>query len=225
MDNISLESSWKKVLLAEFAKQYMLDLKKFLVEQKKSNKVIYPNGSDIFNAFALTPLNTVKVVIIGQDPYHGSNQAHGLCFSVLPKVALPPSLINIYKELHRDLGITPARHGCLTNWAKQGVLLLNSVLTVQAGMAGSHQNRGWEIFTDKVVDVLNQSSNRLIFLLWGNYAQKKCQFIDPSRHMVLTAAHPSPLSATKGFFGCKHFSKTNKLLQEIDKQPIDWRVE
>lgn len=224
MDNISLEPSWKKLLLAEFSKPYMQELKKFLIEQKQSKKVIYPKGSDIFNAFELTPIDKVKVVIVGQDPYHGPNQAHGLCFSVLPKVALPPSLVNIYKELHSDLNIPPAQHGCLINWAKRGVLLLNSILTVQDGMAGSHHNKGWEKFTDKVIDVLNEQSNQIIFLLWGSYAQQKCQAIDANRHAVLKAAHPSPLSAFRGFFGCKHFSKTNLLLQKFGKEPIDWRV-
>ena len=147
-----------------------------------------------------------------------------MCFSVLPNVAVPPSLLNIYKELYNDLNITPAKHGCLINWAKQGVLLLNSTLTVQSGIAGSHQNKGWEKFTDKVIDVLSMQPNKIIFLLWGNYAQKKCEFIDPNKHLVLKAAHPSPLSATRGFLGCKHFSKTNALLQQIGEKPIDWRV-
>jgi len=224
MDRVALESSWKKPLLTEFSEPYMQELKKFLVEQKRTNKIIYPKSSDIFNAFALTPLDKVKVVIVGQDPYHGPNQAHGLCFSVLPNVAVPPSLLNIYKELYNDLNITPAKHGCLINWAKQGVLLLNSTLTVQSGIAGSHQNKGWEKFTDKVIDVLSMQPNKIIFLLWGNYAQKKCEFIDPNKHLVLKAAHPSPLSATRGFLGCKHFSKTNALLQQIGEKPIDWRV-
>ncbi len=224
MDRVALESSWKKPLLTEFSEPYMQELKKFLVEQKRTNKIIYPKSSDIFNAFALTPLDKVKVVIVGQDPYHGPNQAHGLCFSVLPDVAVPPSLLNIYKELYNDLNITPAKHGCLINWAKQGVLLLNSTLTVQSGIAGSHQNKGWEKFTDKVIDVLSMQPNKIIFLLWGNYAQKKCEFIDPNKHLVLKAAHPSPLSATRGFLGCKHFSKTNALLQQIGEKPIDWRV-
>ena len=224
MDRVALEPSWKKPLLTEFSEPYMQELKKFLVEQKRTNKIIYPKSSDIFNAFALTPLDKVKVVIVGQDPYHGPNQAHGLCFSVLPNVAVPPSLLNIYKELYNDLNITPAKHGCLINWAKQGVLLLNSTLTVQSGIAGSHQNKGWEKFTDKVIDVLSMQPNKIIFLLWGNYAQKKCEFIDPNKHLVLKAAHPSPLSATRGFLGCKHFSKTNALLQQIGEKPIDWRV-
>jgi len=224
MDRVALESSWKKPLLTEFSEPYMQELKKFLVEQKRTNKIIYPKSSDIFNAFALTPLDKVKVVIVGQDPYHGPNQAHGLCFSVLPNVAAPPSLLNIYKELYNDLNITPAKHGCLINWAKQGVLLLNSTLTVQAGIAGSHHNKGWEKFTDRVIDILSMQPNKIIFLLWGNYAQKKCEFIDPNKHLVLKAAHPSPLSATRGFLGCKHFSKTNALLQQIGEKPIDWRV-
>lgn len=224
MDNILLEPSWKKLLIEEFSKPYMQQLKNFLTEQKRHNKIIYPKGPDIFNAFALTPVANVKVVIVGQDPYHGKDQAHGLCFSVLPQVALPPSLINIYKELQSDLNILPGSHGCLTNWAKQGVLLLNSILTVEDGLAGSHHNKGWEKFTDQVINILNQRANKIIFLLWGNYAQQKCQAIDANRHVVLKAAHPSPLSASRGFFGCKHFSKVNELLNSFGQEPIDWRV-
>ena len=225
MNNIPLDNSWKKPLLAEFTKQYMVDLKKFLVNQKLAKKIIYTKNSDLFNAFTLTPLNKVKVVIIGQDPYHGPNQAHGLCFSVMPRVPLPPSLVNIYKELYNDLGILPAKNGCLTKWAEQGVLLLNSVLTVESGKPGSHQNQGWEKFTDMVVDLLNKGDNRIVFLLWGNYAQKKCHYIDPDKHFILKAAHPSPFSADKGFFGCKHFSKANYLLiNNIGKSPIEWNL-
>ncbi len=224
MDTISLELGWKKVLLAEFTKPYMQELKKFLVKEKRDKKIIYPKGSDIFNAFQLTPIDQVKVVILGQDPYHGPNQAHGLCFSVLPQMAVPPSLINIYKELYSDLNIMPAKQGCLINWAKQGVLLLNSILTVENGIAGSHHNKGWEKFTDQVIEILNQQNNQIIFLLWGNYAGKKCQAIDTTKHVVLTAPHPSPLSANRGFFGCKHFSKVNELLRQSGKEPIDWRV-
>ncbi len=224
MDTISLELGWKKVLLAEFTKPYMQELKKFLVKEKRDKKIIYPKGSDIFNAFQLTPIDQVKVVILGQDPYHGPNQAHGLCFSVLPQMAVPPSLVNIYKELYSDLNIMPAKQGCLINWAKQGVLLLNSILTVENGIAGSHHNKGWEKFTDQVIEILNQQNNQIIFLLWGNYAGKKCQAIDTTKHVVLTAPHPSPLSANRGFFGCKHFSKVNELLRQSGKEPIDWRV-
>lgn len=224
MDTISLELGWKKVLLAEFTKPYMQELKTFLVKEKRDKKIIYPKGSDIFNAFQLTPIDQVKVVILGQDPYHGPNQAHGLCFSVLPQMAVPPSLVNIYKELYSDLNIMPAKQGCLINWAKQGVLLLNSILTVENGIAGSHHNKGWEKFTDQVIEILNQQNNQIIFLLWGNYAGKKCQAIDTTKHVVLTAPHPSPLSANRGFFGCKHFSKVNELLRQSGKEPIDWRV-
>ena len=202
----------------------MQELKKFLVKEKRDKKIIYPKGSDIFNAFQLTPIDQVKVVILGQDPYHGPNQAHGLCFSVLPQMAVPPSLVNIYKELYSDLNIMPAKQGCLINWAKQGVLLLNSILTVENGIAGSHHNKGWEKFTDQVIEILNQQNNQIIFLLWGNYAGKKCQAIDTTKHVVLTAPHPSPLSANRGFFGCKHFSKVNELLRQSGKEPIDWRV-
>jgi uracil-DNA glycosylase len=225
MDNIALEASWKKHLLPEFAKKYMLDLKKFLIDQQRSKKVIYPKNKNIFHAFALTPLDQVKVVIVGQDPYHGENQAHGLCFSVLPTVALPPSLVNIYKELYHDLGIIPSKNGCLTKWATQGVLLLNSVLTVEAGKPGSHQNQGWEMFTDQVIHLLNKGSNRIIFILWGGYAYKKCQYIDINKHLILKAAHPSPLSAHRGFFGCRHFSKANEFLIRLGKSCIDWRVD
>lgn len=225
MDNISLESSWKKLLIEEFAKPYMQKLKAFLIEEKHANKIIYPKGSEIFNAFSLTPIDKVKIVIIGQDPYHGVNQAHGLCFSVLPEVALPRSLINIYKELRNDLGIQIAKHGCLSNWAKQGVLLLNSVLTVQAGIPGSHSNKGWEIFTHRVVELLNDQPKRIIFMLWGNYACNKAKIIDLNKHVVLKAAHPSPFSAMRGFFGCKHFSTANQLLQQAGLEPINWRVD
>lgn len=224
MDHIALELSWKKLLIEEFSKPYMQRLKDFLIKEKRDNKIIYPRGKDIFNAFNLTPIEQVKVVIIGQDPYHGVNQAHGLCFSVLPQVALPPSLVNIYKELYQDLGISISKNGCLINWAKQGILLLNSVLTVQAGMAGSHSNKGWEIFTDRVIEILNIISKRIIFILWGNYACNKGKIIDSNKHVILQAAHPSPFSAMRGFFGCKHFSKTNQLLIKSGLKPIDWRV-
>jgi uracil-DNA glycosylase len=213
MAEIKLEASWKQYLEAEFNQPYMQQLKKFLQEEKSQKKIIYPNGADIFNAFNFTPIDQVKAVILGQDPYHGPNQAHGLSFSVLPGVRLPPSLVNIYKELQNDLNIPPALHGCLANWAKQGVLLLNSVLTVERGNPASHQGRGWEIFTDKVIDILNKRDKPIIFVLWGSYAQKKGQVIDPNKHLILRAAHPSPFSAHRGFLGCKHFSKINQQLQ------------
>ena len=222
--SILLEDSWKNLLLSEFSETYMLELKRFLIQEKQLNKIIYPKNSDIFNAFALTPIDKVKVVIVGQDPYHGPNQAHGLCFSVLPNVPPPPSLLNIYKELQNDLNIKSPKHGCLVHWARQGVLLLNSILTVEHSMAGSHHNKGWERFTDQVIKILNDYPNRIIFLLWGSYAQQKCQAINFDKHFVLKATHPSPLSAYRGFLGCKHFSKTNEILQKLGKTPIDWSV-
>jgi len=224
VDPSMLEESWQKVLGVEFDKPYMQQLRAFLRQEKNQKKIIYPKSANVFQAFALTPLDKVKVVILGQDPYHGPGQAHGLCFSVLPGVALPPSLQNIYKELKTDLGITPAANGCLENWAKQGVLLLNSVLTVEQSRAGSHQGKGWETYTDRVITVLNEQKNNLVFLLWGSYAQKKGQFIDINRHCVLKAPHPSPLSAYQGFFGSHHFSMANAFLEKVGKTPIDWRV-
>ena len=225
-DRVRLEASWKAALLDEFEKSYMQRLREFLHKEKQARKVIYPKGERIFAALDLTPLPEVKVVIIGQDPYHGPGQAHGLCFSVRPGVALPPSLVNIFKEINDDLG-TPERQlyddrGCLESWAKQGVLLLNAVLTVERGRAGSHQGQGWEAFTDEIVQVLNREREGLVFMLWGGYAQKKGAILDRSRHCVLTAPHPSPLSAHRGFFGCKHFSAANAYLQERGAVPIDW---
>lgn len=222
-DRIRLEANWKKVLHDEFTKPYMQGLRKFLLNEKRQRKVIYPPGDEIFAAFAHTPFNKVRVVIIGQDPYHGPGQAHGLCFSVRPGVAIPPSLQNIFKELKEDLGIDPPEHGCLTAWAEQGVLLLNAVLSVQSGMAASHRGRGWEEFTDKVIEKLNDADQRIIFLLWGSDAQKKGRLIDRSRHIVLSAPHPSPLSAHRGFFGCRHFSRVNEILRSWGEAEIDWR--
>jgi len=219
-----LEESWRHVLGTEFDKPYMQQLRLFLRQEKDHKKIIYPKTSDVFHAFALTPLAQVKVVILGQDPYHGPGQAHGLCFSVQPGVRPPPSLVNIYKELQADLGIPPAQHGCLVNWAKQGVLLLNSVLTVEKGRAASHQGQGWEQFTDRVIALLNETMEGIVFLLWGSYAQRKGQFIHTDRHCVLKTTHPSPFSAHQGFLGCKHFSKANQYLQSIQKTPIDWRL-
>lgn len=221
---IKLEASWKTVLIQEFAMPYMLALRKFLQQEKLQQKTIYPKSKDIFRAFALTPLEQVRVVILGQDPYHGVNQAHGLCFSVKPGVQLPPSLINIYKELQRDLGITPVKHGFLESWAKQGVLLINSVLTVEHGKAASHQGKGWEQFTDKVIALLNERLEPVIFVLWGNYAQQKGKIIDTKKHIVLTTTHPSPLSAHRGFLGCGHFSKINEYLTSWGQQPINWQL-
>jgi uracil-DNA glycosylase len=220
-----IEESWLKVLKTEFESDYFKNIKKYLVEEKKK-AIVYPKGSDIFNAFNLTPFNDVKVVIIGQDPYHGPNQAHGLCFSVLDDVKFPPSLENIYKELSQDLGYGYPTSGNLTSWAKQGVLLLNASLTVRAGEANSHQSIGWQKFTDAVIQKLSDERTDLIFLLWGGFAQKKGSKIDASKHHVLTCGHPSPLSANKGhWFGNKHFSKTNQLLQQMGKPPINWKID
>lgn len=225
LERVRLDAEWKKLLAGEFEAPYMTGLRAFLEQEKKAGKVIYPPGPEIFNALNSTPLPRVKAVILGQDPYHGPGQAHGLCFSVRRGVQPPPSLQNIFRELHSDLGIAIPRHGELTHWAEQGVLLLNSVLTVEAGQAGSHQNRGWEIFTDAVIRVLNEQREHLVFLLWGSYAQKKGRIIDTNRHLVLKAAHPSPLSANRGgWFGNHHFSKANHYLELHGKEPIDWSL-
>lgn len=223
-DAIKLEPSWKAKLQSEFAKPYMTELKSFLQEQYARKKTIYPRGPEYFAALNATPFDQVKVVILGQDPYHGPGQAHGLCFSVRPGVAVPPSLQNIYKELNADLGIKPQNHGYLMKWAEQGVLLLNATLTVEAGRAGSHQNRGWEQFTDRIVDLLNTEREHLVFVLWGSYAQKKGQFIDTKKHFVLKAPHPSPLSAHRGFMGSRPFSKINEYLESTGQAPIDWNL-
>lgn len=206
----------------EFDKPYMRDLKQFLLAEKAAGKVIYPQGDRWFNAFNSAPFEQVKVVILGQDPYHGPGQAHGLCFSVLPGVPFPPSLLNIFKELKADLGCEMPASGCLQHWADQGVLLLNATLTVERGKAGSHQGKGWEQFTDRAIQQLNEHREGLVFMLWGSYAQKKGQFIDTSRHLVLKAPHPSPLSAHRGFMGCSHFSAANRYLEERGEQPIRW---
>tara|TARA_A100001037_G_scaffold209024_1_gene187231 strand:- start:2321 stop:3013 length:693 start_codon:yes stop_codon:yes gene_type:complete len=223
-DRVKLEASWKEALGEEFGKPYMKQLREFLQREKQAGKRIYPPGSRIFAALDATPLPDVKVVIIGQDPYHGTGQAHGLCFSVPPGVAAPPSLINIFQELGEEFA--EERRGfqgaCLESWAAQGVLLLNAVLTVEAGRAASHQGKGWEQFTDRVVEILNAQRSGLVFLLWGSYAQKKGAMVDRSRHCVLSAPHPSPLSAHRGFFGCGHFARTNAYLTEQGADPIDW---
>lgn len=224
MPGVVLEESWKERLSGEFSKDYMCNLKTFLLGQKQAGKCIYPKGSEYFRALDLTPFDQVKVVILGQDPYHGPGQAHGLCFSVRPEVQAPPSLVNMYKELQSDLGIPPANHGFLEHWAKQGVLLLNSVLTVEHKQAASHQGRGWEQFTDRIVAELNEKKEHLVFILWGSYAQKKGAFIDQQRHMVVKSAHPSPLSAYRGFFGSRPFSKTNEYLVSHGMEPIDWQL-
>ncbi len=221
MNEIKIDKTWKIELAEEFAKPYFKDLIKFVKNEYKK-KTIYPPGNLIFNAFDKCPFNKVKVVIIGQDPYHGPKQANGLCFSVSEDVQIPPSLKNIYKEIHDDLAKNLPDHGNLERWAEQGVLLLNATLTVQAGQAGSHQNKGWETFTDSVIRTLSERKEGLVFLLWGSYAQKKGEIIDKEKHYVLTSAHPSPLSAYNGFFGCKHFSKANKYLILNDREPINW---
>lgn len=219
-----MEERWFETLKTEFEQPYMQALRDFLRQEKDLKKVIYPKSADVFNAFNLTSFDDVKVVLLGQDPYHGPGQAQGLCFSVPENIPLPPSLINIYKELKSDLGIAPANTGNLSAWAKEGVLLLNSVLTVEQSKPSSHQGKGWEQFTDRVIALLNEQKNGLVFLLWGSYAKKKGQFIDTTRHLVLTAAHPSPFSAHQGFLGCRHFSKANQYLVSQGKKPIDWRV-
>ena len=221
--NPQIESSWKDLLMDEFKASYFSSLKEFLLEEKKSYK-IYPPGKEIFNAFNHTPFDNVKVVILGQDPYHGAGQAHGLCFSVAQGVKPPPSLVNIFKELNSDVGIKIPDHGNLTKWAEQGVLLLNATLTVRANQAGSHQGRGWENFTDAVIKQISKNKSGVVFLLWGRYAQAKESLIDLDNHFVLKAAHPSPFSAFNGFFGCKHFSKTNNILRKQSLTPIDWQI-
>lgn len=219
---IDLEASWLAALGAEFEQPYMRALRAFLVDEGQAGKTIYPAAGNWFAAFRHAPLPAVRVVVLGQDPYHGPGQAHGLCFSVPRGVAIPPSLQNIFTELHRDLGIAIPSHGCLEHWARQGVLLLNSVLTVERGRAGSHQGRGWETFTDRVVGVLNEQCQHLVFLLWGSYAQRKGQIIDRARHLVLSSPHPSPLSAYRGFIGNGHFSAVNAYLDQHGQAPIDW---
>ena len=221
---LRLETTWKQHLADEFAKPYMRNLKAFLVQEISAGKTIYPLGSQYFHALERTPFPKVKVVILGQDPYHGPKQAHGLCFSVQPGIKPPPSLLNIYKELNDDLGIPIANHGYLESWAEQGVLLLNSVLTVERGQAGSHQNRGWEKFTDKIIAELNEKKDGIAFVLWGAYAQRKGRVIDRGRHLVIESPHPSPLSAHRGFFGSRPFSKINDYLRAQGKEPINWQL-
>ena len=226
LSKVQLEESWKISLVPFLLSPQMDNLRDFLFQEKQAQKIIYPPSKQIFSALNTTPLADVKVVILGQDPYHGPNQANGLSFSVQKGIALPPSLRNIFHELHTDLGIPAPRHGDLTKWAKQGVLLLNSVLTVEAGQPTSHQKQGWEAFTDEVIDVLNEQREHVVFILWGAYAQRKGQRINRDRHLVLTAAHPSPLAANRGgFFGCKVFSKTNQYLKQHGIEPIDWQLD
>ncbi|MDF1587772.1 MAG: uracil-DNA glycosylase [Gammaproteobacteria bacterium] len=217
-------ASWQAHLNSEFEQSYMQQLKAFLRSEKDQGKVIYPHSSNWFHALEATPLDNVKVVILGQDPYHQPKQAHGLCFSVLPDIKIPPSLVNIYKELQTDLGIQPVNHGYLESWATQGVLLLNAVLTVVDSNANAHQGKGWERFTDKIISIVNQHCDHVVFMLWGSYAQKKGAMIDRSKHLVLKAPHPSPLSAHRGFLGCKHFSQANAYLKLHGKTDIDWQL-
>lgn len=215
---------WAERLSDEFCQPYMQQLAEFLMSEETSGNVLYPPFEDYFNALNTTPLHKVSVVILGQDPYHGPGQAHGLCFSVRPEVPSPPSLVNIFKEIQADLGISRPDHGCLQPWAEQGVLMLNSVLTVIQGQAGAHQGKGWETFTDRVIETINREREGVVFLLWGGYARKKGRYIDRNRHLVLEGPHPSPLSAYRGFFGCKHFSRANEWLQQKGQQPIDWAL-
>ncbi len=223
--DVQMEESWKQELKQEFTKAYFQQIVAFLKTEKIQGKIIYPPGSLIFNAFTQTPFHQVKVVIIGQDPYHGQGQAHGLCFSVQDGIQPPPSLINIYKEIQSDLGIgMPARHGNLSKWAQQGVLLLNAFLTVRANEPASHSKIGWEEFTNTVIKKISDEKKGVVFLLWGKFAQEKQSLIDETKHHVLKAAHPSPFSADKGFFGCKHFSKTNELLLSEGSDPVDWKL-
>jgi uracil-DNA glycosylase len=221
--NPQIEESWKEVLASEFGNSYFMELKEFLTEEK-AKYTVYPPGSKIFNAFQLTPFNHVKAVILGQDPYHGPGQAHGLCFSVPQGIVPPPSLVNIFKEIEKDLGIPIPSGGNLEKWARQGVLLLNATLTVRANQPGSHQKRGWENFTHAVISKLSEKRVGLIFLLWGRFAQEKESLIDINKHYILKAAHPSPFSAYNGFFGCRHFSKTNEILRKHGLQEIDWNL-
>ena len=225
-NHIKLHDSWKQPLAGEFASSYMSELRSFLLTEKQAGKQIFPKGSEYFRALDLTPLDKVRVVILGQDPYHGPGQAHGLCFSVKPGVRPPPSLVNIYREMYDDLGITQPNHGFLDHWAEQGVLLLNSVLTVQMGEAASHRGKGWEQYTDAIIRLIAAKEEPVVFLLWGSYAQKKAAFVQSveqgGKHLVLKSVHPSPLSAHRGFLGCKHFSQTNAFLHKQGLRQIDW---
>ncbi len=221
---LEMESSWKLHLQDEFNQPYMQQLRDFLLSRKRAGASIYPAGENYFRAMALTPFDAVKVVIIGQDPYHRVGQAQGLCFSVPPGVPVPPSLANIYRELEQDLGLQPPTHGCLESWAHQGVLLLNSILTVEDGTPGAHSGRGWEILTDKIVETLDRVHQHLVFLLWGSYAQRKGQMLNREKHLLLTSSHPSPLSAYRGFLGCRHFSRANAWLEQHGERPIDWQL-
>jgi uracil-DNA glycosylase len=219
-----IDPSWREIVTQEFGQPYMLDLLKFLKAEHQGRKILFPDHRHWFSVFESNSFNSIKVVVLGQDPYHGSGQAHGLCFSVLPGVKIPPSLMNIYKEMNRDLGLPIPKSGCLQSWADQGVLLLNATLTVEKGTAGSHQGQGWEQFTDRVIERLNDRRDGLVFMLWGSHAQKKGRFIDENKHLVLKSSHPSPLSSYRGFLGCGHFSSTNAYLQERGEVEINWRL-
>ena len=219
-----LPDTWHQYLGDEFQAPYMQALRDFLAAEKAAHKVIYPHSSHWFRAFELTPLDEVRVVVLGQDPYHGPDQAHGLCFSVRPGIQIPPSLQNVYKELQQDLGCEPVDHGFLESWARQGVLLLNTSLTVEQGNAGSHRGKGWETFTDRAIATVNAHAGPTVFLLWGGHARKKKALIDTHRHLVLESPHPSPLSAYRGFFGCRHFSRANAFLAEQGRSPVDWQL-
>ncbi|MCC0683254.1 uracil-DNA glycosylase [Clostridioides sp. ZZV14-6345] len=221
---VNLGNDWDELLKEEFEKDYYLNLRKFLIEEYKTRQ-IFPNMHNIYEALKHTSYKDTKVLILGQDPYHGDNQAHGLAFSVQPQVKIPPSLLNMYKELKDDLGCFIPNNGYLMPWADQGVLLLNTALTVRAHEANSHKNKGWEIFTDRVISILSKREDPVIFVLWGSNARKKVELIDTSKHYILEAPHPSPLSASKGFFGCKHFSKINEILEKLGKEPINWQIE
>lgn len=219
---LNLIEPWQALLKAEFEQPYMQQLRQFLVAEKQAGKTLYPPAPLVFNAFNHCPPSHIKVVILGQDPYHGPDQAHGLCFSVPDGVKPPPSLVNIYKELNADIGMPVPPHGNLEAWASQGVFLLNSVLTVSAGQAASHQKQGWETFTDKVIELINRRCEHVVFMLWGSYAQKKAAFVDGAKHLVLKAPHPSPLSAHRGFLGCGHFSEANQWLEQKQQSPVNW---
>ncbi|WP_413614808.1 uracil-DNA glycosylase [Halomonas cupida] len=219
-----LPDSWQRWLGGEFEQSYMQALREYLRREKAAHKVIYPHSSDWFRAFELTPLDQVKIVILGQDPYHGPGQAHGLCFSVRPGVRTPPSLVNIYKELAQDVGFRPVNHGHLESWARQGVLLLNTSLTVEQGNAGSHRGQGWETFTDRAIATVSAEAPPSVFLLWGSHARQKKALVDTQRHLVLESPHPSPLSAHRGFFGNHHFSRANAFLAEQGREPVDWQL-
>lgn len=222
--NIQIEDSWKNVLIEEFDKPYFNELRRFLHSEKENGKIIYPAGIHIFNAFNSTPFDKVRVVILGQDPYHGAGQAHGLCFSVQNGIKPPPSLVNIFKELKASVPFEIPNHGCLQDWTAQGVFLLNAILTVEANKPASHQKFGWQEFTNAVIQKISQQKEHVIFLLWGNFAQQKANLIDENKHIVLKAAHPSPFSAYNGFFGCNHFTKVNELLQQRGDKPINWQI-